>query len=140
MAAEKRAALAAIGIAALVFLAMARKADEPLREYGAGWDNAKVLTADEHFARDGFLKHRLAPYLQVSPLEATPPAYHVYYTHSQPLSFKSNDVSTSIIPSNCGIFSKRPSIQSSWLPPRYVFSQSLGSIFSNGVNKNLSEQ
>ncbi|UCF79973.1 MAG: hypothetical protein JSV08_05465 [Acidobacteriota bacterium] len=84
---EKRASLAAIGIAVLVFFAMARKADEPLRDYGAGWDEALALTAGEHFARDGFLKHRLAPYLQISPLEATPPAYRVYYVHSQPLSF-----------------------------------------------------
>jgi hypothetical protein len=84
---EKRASLAAIGMAALVFIAMVRKADEPLRDYGAGWDEALYLTAGEHFARDGFLNHRLTPYLQVSPLEATPPAYRVYYVHSQPLSF-----------------------------------------------------
>jgi hypothetical protein len=87
MEVKKRASLVAIGIAVLVFAAMARKADEPLRAYGAGWADAKILTSDEHFARDGFLKHHLAPYLQISPLEATPPAYRVYYVHSQPLSF-----------------------------------------------------
>jgi hypothetical protein len=87
MAGKKRASLAAIGIAALVFVAMARKTGEPLRAYGAGWDDAKVLTSDEHFARDGFLKHRLAPYEQISPLEETPEKYRMYYTHSQPLSF-----------------------------------------------------
>ncbi len=51
------------------------------------WVETQHFQAAESFARDGFLTHRLTPYIQLSPPDETPPPYRVYYTRTQQLSF-----------------------------------------------------
>jgi hypothetical protein len=80
-----------LGLAAvlLMMLAMvARKADEPLREYGAGrFQDPEWLLAGERFEKDGLIKTRAVPLLQIGPLEEAPLGKEYPYLHGYVLHF-----------------------------------------------------
>ncbi len=55
---------------------------DPLRlNWGDPWSDSNAMTSGRYFARDGFIKNRLTPVLDVGPLSA----YSLHYTHYPPL-------------------------------------------------------
>jgi hypothetical protein len=74
----------------LLTFMLVSKAGEPLRGYGHGyWADARVLMTAERFASEGFLPSRLAPHLQIGPLDEAPMGQSYPYLHSQPLTYLS---------------------------------------------------
>jgi hypothetical protein len=72
----------------LLIVMLARKADEPLREYGAGHtQDAEWLLAGERFEKDGLAKTRWVPFKQIGPLEDAPLGKEYPYLHGYMLHF-----------------------------------------------------
>lgn len=80
-----------LGLAAVLVMMLAmvaRKADEPLREYGAGHSqDPEWLLAGERFANEGLIKTRFVSFQQIGPLEEAPLGKRYHYLHGYVLHF-----------------------------------------------------
>ncbi len=83
-----RPTLSLVLVLGLLLVMLARKADEPLREYGAGHtQDAEWLLAGERFQKDGLAETRWVPFKQIGPLEEAPLGKHYPYLHGYMLHF-----------------------------------------------------